>query len=69
MKKIFEKHETLFCILLIILYVVTNSYCVQNFGYTSYISFIVNTIFSVCLIGIMIVLKRGAYYGLENSKL
>lgn len=71
MKKIFEKHETLFCILLIILYVVTNSYCVQNFGYTSYMSFIVNTIFSIVLIGIIIALKRVSYYGLtkvENIK-
>jgi hypothetical protein len=36
MKNIFEKHETLFCILLIILYVVINSYCIQNFGVTDY---------------------------------
>lgn len=50
MNKLFEKHETLFCILLIIVYVVVNSFCMQNFGYTSYISFIVDTIFSLCLI-------------------
>lgn len=64
MKKIFEKHETLFCILLIILYVVTNSYCVQNFGYTSGVGAIVNTLLSLFLIVIMLVLKRTSYYGL-----
>lgn len=31
MKKIFEKNETLFCILLIILYVITNSYWNSEF--------------------------------------
>lgn len=68
MKKIFEKHETLCCILLIILYVVVNSYCIQNYGYTSYISFIINTIFSIGLIGIIVALKRTSYYGLTKVK-
>lgn len=68
MRKIFEKHETLFCILLIIFYILINTYCVQNFGYTSYVGFIVNTIFSLFLIVIMILLKRTAYYGLTNVK-
>lgn len=68
MKKIFEKYETLCCILLIILYVVVNSYCIQNYGYTSYISFIINTIFSIGLIGIIVALKRTSYYGLTKVK-
>lgn len=63
MNKIFEKHETLFCMLLIIIYIVVNSVCVQNFGYTSSVGFIVNTILSLCLIGIVLVLKKSAYYG------
>lgn len=63
MNKIFEKHETLFCMLLIIIYIVVNSICVQNFGYTSSVSFIVNTILSVCLVGIVLSLKKSAYYG------
>ena len=63
MNKIFEKHETLFCILLIIIYIVVNTICVQNFGYTSSIGFIVNTILSVCLIGIVLLLKKSTYYG------
>lgn len=71
MNKIFEKHETLFCMLLIIIYIVVNSVCVQNFGYTSSVSFIVNTILSVCLVGIVLSLKKSAYYGftkVRNSK-
>ena len=31
MKKIFEKHETLFCMLLIIAYIIVNSFCIQNY--------------------------------------
>jgi len=64
MKKIFEKHETLFCIVLIIVYILVNSYCIQNFGIEDYRSTIINTIFSVVLIIIMILLKRTSYYGL-----
>lgn len=63
MSKIFEKHEALFCIMLIIIYVVVNSICVQNFGYTSCIGFIVNTIFSGCLVGLVLSLKKFEYYG------
>ena len=64
MKKIFEKHETLCCMLLIVLYVVVNSYCMQNFGTTDYRSAIVNTLFSVALLALVISLKRVSYYGL-----
>lgn len=66
MKKIFEKHETLFCILLIALYVIINSYCVQNFGTKDYRSTIINTIISAFLIILMISLKRTKYYGLTK---
>ena len=71
MKKLFEKHESLFCILLIVAYVVENSYCLQNFGILDYRTTIVNTVFSVLLIILMIILKRTQYYGLtkvENPK-
>lgn len=68
MKKIFEKHETLFCILLIILYVVVNSYSINNFGITSYKSMIINIIFSLSLIILIIKLKRVEYYGLTKVK-
>ncbi len=66
MKKIFEKHETLFCILLIVVYVLVNSYCMQNFGVKDYRSTIINTIFSMVLIILMIILKRTSYYGLTK---
>ena len=68
MKKIFEKHKTLFCILLIILYILVNSYCVQNFGIEDYRSLIINTLFSIGLITIILVLKRTSYYGLTKVK-
>lgn len=66
MTKVFEKYETLFCMLLIIIYLVVNFVCVQNFGQTSCVSFIANTILSVCLVVIMLVLKRTSYYGLKK---
>ena len=68
MKKIFEKHETLFCMLLIIIYIVANSVCVQNFGYTSFVGVVVNTFFSLFLIGLLLALKATAYYGLTKVK-
>lgn len=58
MKKIFEKHETLCCILLIVLYVVVNSYCMQNFGLQDYRSTIINTVFSVAVLALIISMKR-----------
>ena len=66
MNKIFEKHETLFCILLIVIYIAVNSVCVQNFGYTSPVGFIVNTILSACLLGLVLALKKSAYYGFRK---
>ena len=66
MKKIFEKHETLFCILLIVIYIIVNSYCIQNFGIEDCRSTIINTIFSIALIILMIILKRTSYYGLTK---
>lgn len=66
MKKIFEKNETLICILLIVFYVVINSYCMQNFGLEDYRSTIINTIFSLVLVILMISLKRTTYYGLTK---
>lgn len=64
MKKIFEKNELFFCILLIIVYVVSNSYGVQNFGVTDYRVTLINAIFSLILISLIIILKRTKYYGL-----
>ena len=66
MKKIFEKHETLICILLIVAYVVINSYCKQNFGMADYRSTIINTIFSIVILALIISLNRVSYYGLTK---
>lgn len=66
MKKVFEKHETLFCILLIVAYILVNSFCLNNFGITDYRSGIINTIFSICLIILIIKLKGLEYYGLRR---
>lgn len=70
MKKKFEKHETFFCILLIILYIIINSYCIQNYGIDNYKSAIINTLFSILLIILIFILKKVKYYGLTKvSKL
>ena len=64
MQKVFEKNETLMTIFLIVVYVVVNSYCMQNWGLTDYKSVIVNTVFSVVLLALIVALKRVEYYGL-----
>ena len=68
MKKIFEKHETMFCILLIVLYIVINSFCLQSFGITDYRSTVINTLFSLGLIILMLCLKKTEYYGLRKAE-
>ena len=67
-KKVFEKHETLFCILLIVIYILSNSFCMQNFGVTSPVSVIVNTVLSVALALLVLALKRGKHYGFARVK-
>ena len=57
MEKILNKHENLFVISTIIIYVVLNSYLMQNYGHTSIQSVIVNTILSIILLGIVINMK------------
>ena len=67
----FEKNETLICMLLIIIYIVSNSYCMQNFGIEDYRTSIVNTVISIGLIILILLLKRLKYYGItkiNNSK-
>ena len=71
MTNFFEKHELLVCMLLIIIYVVSNSYCMQNFGVEDYRTVVVNTIITIGLLTLIITLKGIKYYGLtkpENSK-
>lgn len=68
MEKLFKKHETLFCILLIVVYVVVNSYLIQNFGVADYRTSVILTIMSVLLVILMFSLKRIEYYGLTKAK-
>lgn len=71
MEKTFKKHETLFTIAIIIIYVITNSYIIQNYGTKSYQSVIVNTILSGLLLTLIILLNRVKFYGItkpNNSK-
>ena len=53
-------------ILIILFYILINSYCIQNFGIEDYRSTIINTIFSISLIILTIILKRTKYYGLTK---
>lgn len=66
MKKIFEKYETIFCLLLIAIYILVNMLCIQNFGTTDCRNVIINTVFSLGLICLMIALKRLEYYGVRK---
>lgn len=66
MKKLFEKYETLSCILLIILYLLINSYCLNNFGTLDYRTTLINTLLSIFLITLTIILKRTKYYGFNK---
>lgn len=68
MRAFFEKHETLACILLIVLYLVINSFCLNVFGTSSYKTALINTAFSVLLVILIIYLKRTNYYGLTGVK-
>ena len=67
MERVFNKHEMLFTIALIVIYVVANSYLMQNFGYTSIQSVIVDTILSILILSFVIVIKRVKFYGLTRA--
>ena len=66
MKEYFEKHETLISILLIIVYILSNSYCINYFGITDYRTTIVNYILVLAIIAFIIKNKLGKYYGLTS---
>ena len=68
MEKVFKKHETLITIALIIIYVVANSYTMQNFGYTSVQSAIINTILSAVILTLIFLIKRVKFYGLTKPE-
>jgi len=66
MKNYFEKHETFISIFLIVIYVLLNSYCMQNYGLTDYRSTILNFIFSLIIILFIAKNKLWEYYGLNK---
>ena len=68
MEKLFKKYETLFTIGLIIIYVVLNSYMMQNFGYTSIQSAIANTVLSILILTLIILIKRVKFYGINRAE-
>lgn len=66
MQSFFEKHEMLISILLIIIYLVSNSYCMQNYGVEDYRTTIVNFVLSIAIVIFIVKNKLGEYYGLTN---
>ena len=66
MKNFFIKHELLFCMLLIAIYIVVNSICINVFSITDYRTSITNIILSILLIIFIIKNKQGNYYGLTT---
>ena len=65
-EKFFEKYETLIAIALIVIYIVSNSFCMQNFGQTDFRSALVNGVLSLLIIGFIAKNKLGEYYGLTK---
>ncbi len=68
MKKNFEKHETLFCLGLIGLYIAINSFCMQNFGVEDARSAVINTLFSLALVALTLKLNKLSFYGLKRAE-
>lgn len=68
MDKIYKKHELLFVIGLILIYVISNSICIQYFGNYSYITFIVNLILLAFLLFFIYKNKYCKYIGLIIPK-
>ena len=66
MKKYFEKHELLITISLIIIYIVTNSFIMNNYGITSYQSVIINAILTLLLILLTFKIKKIKDFGLTK---
>ena len=66
MKKFYEKHEFLFCMLLIVTYIVINSLCINLFGMTDYRTSITNILLSILIIIFIFKNKFGNHYGLTT---
>ncbi len=66
MRKFFEKNETLISLGLIIIYLLTNSYCMNNFGLEDYRTLIVNVILTVLIVMFVLLNKLGEYLSLTH---
>ena len=66
MRKLFDKNETLISILLIVIYLISNSFCLSNFGIYNYKTFLVNFILTVLIILFIFVCKLGDYFSLTK---
>lgn len=67
-KKLYLKHETPFCIGLIILYVVLNSLCLQNYETIHWQSAVINLAFCAALAALTLHLNKTAFYGLTRVR-
>lgn len=66
MNKKLEKHETFISISLIIIYLILNSICLNNFGLTNINTFFINLILTISIIVFIIKNKLTNYYGLST---
>lgn len=66
MKKFFQKHELSISISLIIIYVISNSFCIQTFGIADYRHAAWNFILSLMIIIFILKNGFGEYYGLTK---
>lgn len=66
MKKLYEKHEFLITMILIISYILINSICMNNFGTGDYRSTIINTILSILILIFIIKIDKVKYFGLTK---
>ena len=60
------KHESLISIILIIIYILFNSYCVNNFGINDSRTIIINLLLSISIIVFILINTLGKYYGLTH---
>ncbi len=66
MKTFFHKNETLIALGLIIIYLVTNSCCMNNLGLEDIRTLIVNGVLSILIVLFIVLNKLEEYFGLTN---
>ncbi len=66
MKKFYEKNETLISLGLIVIYLITNSYCMNNFGLEDVRTLGVNILLIAIILLLVVSNKLGEYIGLTH---